>query len=252
MQHDVSRRRLPHSPYKSAESGRVCVADWDGTFRHGFLTAAWVDYLVARGLFPSASQAALRHTLASYEAGSLSYATLVTDTASIYANGLKGVLSSSLQQVAQEFVGDDRHQLFPFVPVLLRFLCKRGVTTHIVSGSPEEPLRAYARLLPLSSIAGLTLAVDTRGRHTGTVTCNHGLAHSKAAAVRRLKDSRAQVVLAIGNSIADMPLFEAAAFRVWINGSSVSPTAFRERLLVFNPTSSVRELLRAISPELER
>lgn len=236
----------------SSKAIQVCLADWDGTLRRDILAVDWVDHLATLGMFPRPIQAQLHVVMASYRAGSLPYEHLVTQVASLYALGMTGVSRECTTRVAHAFVRGDQHNLFPFVRSLLQYLRTHGIHVHIISGGPEEPLRAYAGLLPLSSVDALSLNVDGQSHYTGTIARNYGLVKWKRAAVRRIRQPHVDVVMALGNSTADKPLFDAARLCVWIRNDSEQSPEWTKRLLTANPTSGMNAVFDALDLELHQ
>lgn len=93
---------------------------------------------------------------------------------------------------------------------------------------------------------GLTLgtiaqdgAADAAGpRYDGTVTDNPGLAARKSAVVRSLIEAGREIVLAVGDSESDEPLWEAAPYRI-IVGERVRPDQWdADKTLVIHPDTT--------------
>jgi HAD superfamily phosphoserine phosphatase-like hydrolase len=204
---------------------RLCLSDWDGTLRPGFILEDWLEHLSSEGIVGFDFADACRQRIAKYQKGMLPYHDLVIEAASIYASAVKAVDQHKVNCSAERFILKDRLNLFAYTEPLLVLFRKKSIETIVVSGGPTEVLEAYGRMLGFSRIYALRLTISDSGRYTGDVQENHGILEEKDRVVRSLKSESKEVFLALGNAPADQPLFVFAKHAFLIQTEGVHYTA---------------------------
>ena len=128
----------------------------------------------------------------------------------------------------------------PPVRAVCRWAHARGMRSHVVSATPAPVLAPLRRHLPIDHVHGLELEVDERGRCTGRVAGVPTIGDGKAERLRAMAED--PVLLAVGNSVLDIPMLrlsvgvawavnpdtalrEAAAREGWLMSAGVSPGA---------------------------
>ena len=239
---------LPHTRRQGME--RIMLADWDNTMREGFTMADWTHFLSRRGRFPERLARAIDDDVEAYSSGAITYEDLATAVTVKYAQGLAGKAKKDIERVASEFVLEDR-RLFIFVRPLVRLLQDEGVSLVLVSGSPREPLVAYRELLPINRIYALSVKASS-GLYTDELALNPTLGEEKERIVRQIAKS-AHIVLAMGDSKADLPLLEAAPHSIIVENPDLVPegrhVVYRvspksDQFLAASVTSVVRRILK--------
>jgi phosphoserine phosphatase len=87
---------------------------------------------------------------------------------------------------------------------LLPFLSGQAIHALVASGAPSEVLDAYTHTLPIGLSSGVAGTVRG-GVFTGDLDLNPAVAETKQAIVAEVAE-RAEIVLAVGDSTADLPL----------------------------------------------
>jgi phosphoserine phosphatase len=224
---------------------RVALLDLDNTLRKDWTIRRWLKFLSRNGM-SSASEALskIENLMAAFAKGQIDHDELARQCADVYAEGMRDGSVEDIDDWAAVFVqGPDADALHDFAKPLVEDLIERGIAPVIVSGAPRKVVKRHARRLGISEAFGLTLgtvaqgeATDSAGpRYDGTVTDNPGLAARKGALVRSLIEEGGEIVLAVGDSESDEPLWEAAPHRV-IVGDRVPPDPWDvDRTLVIHP-----------------
>jgi phosphoserine phosphatase len=224
---------------------RVALLDLDNTLRKDWTIRRWLRFLSRNGM-DSASEALseIEELMASFAEGRFDHDELARRCADAYAAGMRDGSVEDIDDWAAVFVqGPDADALHDFAKPLVEDLIERGIAPVIVSGAPRKVVRRHARRLGIAEAFGLTLGTvapeevaDAAGaRYDGTVTDNPGLAARKGALVRELIEGGREIVLAVGDSESDEPLWEAAPYRV-IVGERMSPDQWDAgRTLVIHP-----------------
>ncbi len=200
-------------------STRVALLDWDGSLHRGLTLRSWTLYLSERDLLPQAIADAIEERFSAHEEGDFPYSRLTRETPELYARGLQGVSQAELRAYARSYVEQDARALFPFSRELLESLVERGIETLVISGSPNETLAVHQEVLPLSRQWGITVGVRD-GRYTGELELNPAEQSAKERVVSTAADG-ASVVLAIGDSEADLPMLELAESRIVVDNDSL-------------------------------
>ena len=200
-------------------STRVALLDWDGSLHRGLTLRSWTHYLGERDLLPKATAQAIEERFAAYEEGDLPYRRLAVETPELYARGLEGVAQTELQAHARSYVDMDIGALFPFSRVLLESLVERGIETLVISGSPTETLALHQEVSPIRRYWGITVAVRD-GRYTGELELNPAEQTAKEHIIDTALE-QARVVLAIGDSEADLPMLEMAEARIVVDNDAL-------------------------------
>ena len=190
-----------------AASGSIILADWDNTLCSGYTGMPWAEYLETAGLFRGART--LQRLLDDAHRGAFpTYDMFCDEMAKAYAAGIIGTSERAVRTAAKAFVTTDSRRLFGFVRDLFTYLRERGLPVVVITGAPDEPMQEYAARLGFSLAGTFQLEVQD-GCYTGNVACNSGLCEKKREAVRRIVPGR-RVLMAFGDSTADVPLWESA------------------------------------------
>ena len=231
---------------------RVALLDWDGSLHRGLTLRDWTHYLGERDLLPDGIVDAIEERFAAYDRGELPYSRLAKETPELYARGLERVPQTELRAHARSYVERDVRALFPFSRVLLASLVEREIETLVISGSPIETLAVHQEVLPIRRFWGITVAVRD-GLYTGELELNPAEQTAKERLISTAVEGTT-VVLAVGDSEADLPMLEMAQARIVVDNGAL--LADREATLHLSPDSTedgglaalgefIREALRA-------
>ncbi|HEX8267688.1 MAG TPA: haloacid dehalogenase-like hydrolase [Pyrinomonadaceae bacterium] len=197
------------------------LIDWDGTVRSGFTIVSWAKFLVKNKIISGQIIKDLENLFDLYSKKQLTHDQLAEHSANVYANYIQGVTVDILKGQAVLFTESDRFHLINLSFKLLDYLKDRGVTLIAISGTPLEILSQYKHLLALSYVYALELE-HFDGIYTGNIISNPGISETKKRLAESLIKKDWQVIVAMGNSESDIPLFEAAQIRVIVNNSDLS------------------------------
>lgn len=198
---------------------RVALLDWDNSLHRGLTLRSWTHYLSERDVLPRKIADAIEERYVAYEEGHFPYRRLALETPELYARGLEGVSETELQGHARSYGEADTRALFAFSRPLLESLVDRGIETVVISGSPIETLAVHQERLPLRTLWGITVSVRD-GSYTGELECNPAEQTAKDRIISTALE-HATVVLAIGDSEADLPMLEMAETRIVVNNDSL-------------------------------
>ncbi|TDB93624.1 haloacid dehalogenase-like hydrolase [Actinomadura sp. 7K534] len=201
----------------------LALLDWDGSLRAGFLLRDWVTFLRSRGVLSEQACKPFFETVNAYLRGATQYGTFAHNAPRQYAHAVQGMEAGELDQLALSFVNQDLTDgpIFPFVDIILSQLRRYDVESVIVSGSPQELLEKYADFLGISNVVALRLEIID-GIYTGRVKDNPAIFEGKYATATSLRSER-NIVLAIGDTNADAPLFFNSSARIVIGGEVAWP-----------------------------
>jgi HAD superfamily phosphoserine phosphatase-like hydrolase len=202
-------------------TSRIALVDWDGTIRKNFTILSWAQHLGNAGVVSGEIVEDMEGQFALYSRGLISHNDLAAGTAAVYAGHLTGIADEEVRKLIPSFLNTDRAFLFLTCLRLLSYLSEKGIEVIVISGAPSEILTEYQKFYPLKRIFGLEL--ETRkGLFTGRVKVNPGMSSTKGRIVRKLNEEEGRkAVLAMGNSISDVPLFKAARINIVVNNGDI-------------------------------
>ena len=224
-------------------SNSVCLLDWDGTLRRGYVISDWTGFLVERGVIDRRFQEQMELHFRQFETAKLNYEQMAELVVRAYAASQAGLRLSSLEPLANEFVASDCN-VFSFVAPLVELLRENGIEAAVISGSPLLVVRRFAEQLGIRRCYGLELPVDPNGTLLGTPGINLAVARNKQSLVDQLRSEFDHVPFAFGNSESDQPLLQAARHAYYIierQGAEELAAKVRSALLIEN--------LNVVSPE---
>jgi phosphoserine phosphatase len=229
-------------------SQRVALVDWDGTIRKDFTIRSWARFLVNAGIASRQIIADLENLFALFSEGRISHDNLAKRSALIYAACLKNIAQEEINRYSTLFLKTDRKHLINTSLQLLSYLSQNGVDIVIISGAPSDVLVKYKDVLPLNRIYGLELEMKD-GFYTGRAKTNPGTSSTKKRIIKMLLEPQGQnrVVLAMGNSSSDVPLFRAAPVRVVVNNPALR---ISKKVFHLLPRLSSNRLIRQIEKEV--
>lgn len=175
--------------------------------------ARWVWFLLAQRHFSLLSLVRLVRIRLAYARGRLAYDEFSRRAAQAYAEGIAGRSVAATQRLARQFVEADRRRLFGFVPELVTALDERGVAIMVVSGAPQVLLDEYRAVVQFDRGYGLVVE-ETDGVWQAAPQPSPAMRAVKQACVDDMRDGGYDILLAVGDSEADVPLLLAAAIRL--------------------------------------
>ena len=202
---------------------KLCLLDWDGTLRKGYTTLDWLMFLHQQNIVEKSHIQELRLLDAAFQEEKIKYEEFVRDVADIYARAINGKQKSEIAVLADQFVKIDEANLFSFCKPLLHRLRLFHVNVVVISGAPIEPLLAYSKTLAFNRVFGVEVSTSDDGVYTNSVKANYGLLASKIQSVQDVVTADTTVLLAIGNSINDLPLLSVAKQGLFILENDQTP-----------------------------
>lgn len=196
------------------------LIDWDGTIRSGFTILSWSKFLVENKIISPKIIKDLESLFNLYLIKQITHDQLAERSAYIYANYLQGIAVDKVKRQAFLFTESDRFYLIDISLKLLSYLIDNSVKIVVISGAPLEVLSQYKNLLPLSYVYGLELEHFDE-KYTGKIISNPGIRETKKRLTESLIKRHWQIIVALGNSESDIPLFEAADIRVIVNNAEL-------------------------------
>ena len=217
----------------ASSAGPVALFDWDGTLHAGQTVVPWVNFLVDHRAFNASGAAELSRLFAEHDSGGIGYEDFVTKALFAYARGIRGQQVSHIEELGREFVKTELGGILPFVRPLMRRLKDDGITPIIVSGSPVEVINAFAGELGIACVHATELVVD-HGTYVAGAT--QGILRNTAIGATKqelaARYAQSPIVLAAGDSVADLPMLDRAETRLVIGNPELLPADSRTFHLV--------------------
>lgn len=240
-----------HYPFTDTTVRRYALIDWDNTLRPGFLLLEWAGFLNARKPEIRSRLGPLASAYQAFESNSLSYERFAELAPEYYGRAIAGFDVEELARLGETFVKQESlRTLYPFAEQLLDLLERRNIERVIISGAPVELLCEYKDLLRLSSVYGLRY--EQQGTvYTGEILSNTATSDGKAEVIGR-HVGKGQVVVGIGDSVADLPLLDAASVRVLVGDGLRELEPYPETFRIVPTRSGLDDTLHAIDGALTR
>lgn len=202
---------------------KVAFIDWDGTLRKGFTINDWFSYLSKTGLINSKTQNDLMILFNKYNNAAISHDLLAHETALKVAQALKGKSMNDIELATSSFVEQDS-SLFSFAEEACSYFLSNGFFVYVISGAPLEVVVHYKQLFSGKAELRCLRYDSAKGFYTGKILNNPGISHQKEKIIRefisRLKNK--PIIISMGNSESDMPLFNTADFAIVVDGKELS------------------------------
>lgn len=187
----------------------VALLDWDRSLRLDWTIRPWTEHLEDEGILPPKLVSSFHaHLWALYSEQRINHDELALRANGVFAWALHGTNADLVSQQVPIFVRHDVQKLLPFTRGLITELRRRSIEPIIVSGAPEDIIRAHTRAMGVVRVYGLTLLTDEDHLFTGRFT-GAGNVADKVDTVNRLSQT-SRVRVALGDSNSDEPLLSAA------------------------------------------
>lgn len=228
----------------------VCLLDSDGTLRPGHLILDWARHLAREGAISEHFVNNMESTFEKYTAGAISYAAMAHSVVQAYATALKGSRNRQIESHVSSFV-DAHSKGFPFSIPLVEYLIKQRIEPIVITGSPSIVSIPFAAKLGIDRCYGLELDSDKSGILLGTYQKNTALRENKRLLLRKILKTDNSVQLAVGDSVEDIALFEAAKRAYYLRSDPERPVHLSSKLISLRNVGRLRvvfpeELLRLI------
>jgi phosphoserine phosphatase len=203
----------------------IALIDFDNTLASGWIMDSWLEVLGRQGVGRAGDGfEQLQRLFAEYaHSNSFGHDHLASEAAQIYAKSLSGVAVDEVTQHAPAFVAnylsERRGRLFASSRALLDGLRERGLRPVLVTGAPKEVVDRLMRELDISTAFPLLLEREN-DHFTGRIHFNHGLASAKAEACELLEERECDILVAIGDSEGDLPMWKRARCAIRIDGTA--------------------------------
>lgn len=227
----------------------IALTDWDGTVRRFFTLVSWMEFLSQNGLIDDCYYSEVDRYFKSYEEGNLGHDILVEKTALIYAWSLHGCSRESVLKLANNFITNDRKELFGFTEGLFRFFTENSLKVTVISGAPQEILEQYKTEFNLKGIYGLELSTNSDGFYDSGISQNNGLSSQKEAIIKLLLNG-ARATIGLGNSSSDIPLLSNSSLSIIIDNPDLNPGT--NNIHVSSENINIADLASLISRELKQ
>ena len=187
---------------------QVCLLDWDGTLRDGYVIFDWLEYLVENNKVDESFKHEMEHIKNRHLRHHTDYETMAFEAVNNFSQAMKGISPTDLQNLITSF-WQEKQNLFDFTIPLIELLHELEIEPIVVTGSPLDVVRPCAANIGIETCFGLEFGVKA-GLFDGTTILNTAVHRGKKAIVDQIKKHERTIALSFGDSESDMPLFEAA------------------------------------------
>jgi phosphoserine phosphatase len=197
---------------------KIALLDWDGSITKDFTIRMWVRFLSVHGVISKEANKDISKLFNLFYKGKISHDRLALETAQIYCMYLKGHRRKIIEELASRYVLESLKYLHFFSLLLFEKLEEKNIQIIVVSGAPVEILNKYKEKFSIiRQVFGLKLKA-MNGSYTGDIELNPGVMETKQYIVRQVTEYMDnKVILAVGNSESDIPLFKASSLSMVVD-----------------------------------
>lgn len=163
---------------------RAAIYDVDGTLMCGFVIVSFPQFLAKKNLFDKQEIIKLNKLVDSYFSKNISYRTLGLALPQSYANGVNGRKVSDITDVCDEYLEEQKSNIYEFSAGLIKYMKRIGPGIAI-TGSPIEPINALNEVYGFDEIYGTELEINN-GRYTGNVVRNMIIKETKEKTLQKI------------------------------------------------------------------
>lgn len=213
---------------------KIAILDWDGTIASGFSLFRYVDFLVSKEIISKENQSSFLKWFDKYNNNEISYLDLCIKSPLTYAESLKGHKHSEIISLIKEFEESEKQYFLPHSIILFEELRNLNIEPIIVSGAPYEYLYQLKDRLNIREIYAQQ-AEFNNDIGTGKVLRNPSIVSNKEKYINEIKsNSKYDVVLSVGDSTADVPLFIGAPNNIIVNNEELTAEYCAHKHNVYN------------------
>jgi len=199
---------------------KVSIFDVDGTLARGFYIVKFADALAEQGRFQPKDARAIKEMLGEYGRSSgYDYGRFTWDVIMAFGKGIRGNRQAEIEGAGQRYIDGHPEDKFPFADGLIALVNERGYPTVVISGSPGEIIRPFARSMGMGQ--AFTTEYETEnGVFTGEVAINGAIDSTKRDVVARYikdHDVDASASAGFGDSHHDLAFLNAVGYPVALN-----------------------------------
>jgi phosphoserine phosphatase len=203
------------------EKQRVCLTSWDGTLRQGYTLRDWLLYLYMNSKISHFGHADVSFHAQRYNEGEITYESFLQESYDIHSQCLIGKFYNEIASGTEDFVNKNLYpSLSDFSYDLLTQVKQKDIEIIVIYGGPSLPLK-FQTVFPLHMIYATEIEVSNTGVFTGRILSKYGHYLDKVDIIKKLNEAY-DIVLAFGNSLADMPMLQHADHS-FIKLNSTSP-----------------------------
>ncbi|MCW4049719.1 MAG: HAD-IB family hydrolase [Candidatus Bathyarchaeota archaeon] len=193
--------------------------DVDGTLLTGFIIQTFPRYLAEHGLIESSFAVEIDDVTRRYRMGQVDYRYAAENVPRFYAEAVKGLHETQVQQMAEEYMKDYLPDtILPYTRALIKEAKKHVDLVIALSGSPREPINTL-KALGFDHVYG-SVFETINSTYTGKITWNLILGEKKAEYAQHIAETHGidlKRTAAFGDSDQDAQTLELAKLPISLN-----------------------------------
>ncbi len=197
------------------------LLDWDSTLRKSATLFSWMTFMHKKGFLPAGALEEHDEIVSNYRAGKLTHDELSEEINAHYLRVIKGMKLEAYQKYLQEFLRSDIGPRIPTTVVITDWLKRNAIDIIVVSGSPLRIIRNHFDWMGVKRAFALEEGV-TDGCFNGQKLSDGGSDKSKIVQAC-LATYHEEPILAMGDSMSDYPLIQAAKLSIMVGNECGFP-----------------------------
>ncbi len=206
--------------------------DWDNTLHSGYTIFSLASFFKDEGLITNSTTKFMNRELGLYKESLITHDELAVSVNSIFASALRDIpYKIYCSKIVEYCETHDVKKIFPFTRTALDYCRKQKIDIIVITGSPYEVILYYKEILSINEIYAFCLMREN-GLINGNVGSNYGYDKHKVVS-EIISQKRKLPILAFGDSMSDMPLFEYSRLKILV-GERIA--AMKQEQFLYLPT----------------
>lgn len=184
------------------------LLDWDNSLREKVTLFRWEDFLVQKGVLPERVISEREKYRLAHHEGRMDHDQLSKECCLSFLRAAGGISLEQYSELLEEYLPHDREDFAAYTPVLFGWLKTHGIEPVVVSGAPRDIISSYFNEFDIRRAWAFDYEFCD-GRLSTRFLGSGG--HNKRAVVETCRrEFGCDPILALGDSLSDLPMLEAA------------------------------------------
>ncbi len=224
---------------------KIALFDIDKTIYEGYIIFPLADYFLKNNIINQSCIKKIYNNLDLYKKGEINYESTVASLNNNFAEGLKGILLSSVLEQTESFLAKekDRGAFFSYLEPTINILRKKAYDIYFATGEPQFVGFATTKLFNVSGF--VSLEFETKGDFfTGKVKKMLSFREEKLKSIKGiLKGYDLKKSFAFGDSEGDIEMLNFVEKAVCINPTDGLKKVASEKGWIIAKPSEIEKLV---------
>ena len=195
---------------------KAAFFDIDGVLTKGFLIDDFWNHMVEKGIIRKEAGQKRKKLMQGYKNGQTPYVEFITKAPELIAAEINGMKHSKIKKEMKDFLHKRKINTFSYSKSLIKLFKDSGFRTIAVSGSDQDFIENYKRILDFDEVYGTKFTVKN-GTYTGRIEINMGLKESKSTILNGFSNNGLKTSFGFGDTAQDAGILENVNIPIALN-----------------------------------